>query len=446
MKNRPYVTIVRMLAALFFLMIVSDGCMKITDAERAADANLQMREDPEYRFEFLYLFNTTFGDSTVFTGTKICSLTVNDTLKNSTEYDNAYFRIVHRKDTLLSIDGSTIGRAQIKMEDINNWSTVAYLINNRNDLIIGSLLADFIDSSSFAAIAQTCSTAQMPSDAQKTVILAACNKIIATQDFYYRYRHRILEIAPFQDLQPQLNRFINESIMADTTGTITGGTLSEYATEALKWFNVELFLREFDFFYDAEQPRMFKIHLSSPRVHILQFEERPSVVAPPSSVIERYIAVNFSQIQQLSYKDGMGMHTLASRKISPYPFTTSLNWEVTPLYGTDIPVLPGSALLSVQFPGQALIEYKGANSSQRDLIYYAFKCYYPLCRTIRENSNPVYVSGAITLAIGFENIVFVYNPARAATLLSWNAETTIQTRNVDGQTKTYKEHLMLNAQ
>ena len=47
MKNRPYGTIVHVLAALIFLMIVSGGCMKITDAERAADANLQMREDPE---------------------------------------------------------------------------------------------------------------------------------------------------------------------------------------------------------------------------------------------------------------------------------------------------------------------------------------------------------------------------------------------------------------
>jgi len=446
MKNRPYVTIVRVLAALIFLMIVSDGCMKITDAERTADANLQMREDPEYRFEFLYLFNTAFGDSTVFTGTKICSLTVNDTLKNSTEYDSAYFRIVHRKDTLLSIDGSTIGRALIKMEDINNWSTVAYLINNRNDLIIGSLLADVIDSSSFTAIAQTCSTAQMPSDAQKTVIIAALNKIIATQDFYYRYRHRILEIALFQHLQPQLNRFINESIMADTTGAIIGGTLSEYATEALKWFNVELFLREFDFFYDAERPRMFKIHLSSPRVHILQFEERPSVNAPPSSLIERYIAVTAQYEEQLSYKDGTGTHAVKSKKIVSYPFTTSVNWEVTPLHGTDILLLQGPALASVQFPGQAIIEYKGANSSQRDLIFYAFKCYYPLSGTIRENSNPVYVSGAITLDIGFENIVFVYNPIRAAKLLSWNSETSIQTRNVDRQTKTYKEHLRLNAQ
>jgi hypothetical protein len=56
------------------------------------------------------------------------------------------------------------------------------------------------------------------------------------------------------------------------------------------------------------------------------------------------------------------------------------------------------------------------------------------------------VSGAVSLDVGFENVVFVYNPIRAAKLLSWNSETSIQTRNVDGQTKTYKEHLRLNAQ
>jgi hypothetical protein len=293
----------------------------------------------------------------------------------------------------------------------------------------------------YDSIKQTCLTSFVPTETQKAKIILALNAIINTLDFFLRYREQ-LGLFIQTEVSPEIHRFVDESIMTDTLGTIRTG-LNEYEREALKWFAIDILTKQLDYSPDSTRKTMLKLNPGAQRIHLFSFQEGPSPTALNTRVVKRFFAINSYHLAQVAYSDATGFHPVKNIKIADYPFTTSTQWNVTPLFWPDVPCISQEILANNQLPGMGIVLYDAVKSKPLDTMFYNFKTYYPIGGSIKENSNIIRVSGAVSSNIGFYKANPTY-PKKFIFIYSWEMLTKVLRIDTKGDTTIFNEKKTLS--
>lgn len=424
---------------LLYILVFHFCCNTISDNVKLTQSDLINPLAPIYRPETLYIFNTKQSNAVFLGGVRLCTTAISAQGAATTTADSVYCKITHLKDTLIMLNDTLVGKAQLTAADIEDWRTVRY--NIVHPYLLGQVLVDFIPPVDYDSMKQSCLTSFVPTETQKVKIILALNTVINTLDFFLRYRQQ-LGLFIQTEVSPEIHRFVDESIMTDTLGTIRTG-LNEYEKEMLKWFTIDILTKQLDYSPDSTRKPMFKLNPGAQRIHMFSFEEGPSINALNTRAVKRFFAINSYHLAQVAYSDTAGFHPVKNIKIADYPFTTSTQWNVTPLFWPDVPYISKEILVNNQVPGMGMVLYDAIKSKPLDTMFYNFKTYYPISGSTKENSIVTRFSGTVSSDIGFYKANPTF-PKKYIFINTWEILTKVLRIDTQGDTVIFKEKKSLS--
>ncbi len=435
--NRIY-TLLRT-GAILPIIIFGCGCNIIDDNIVTQNVYFNPHENNNTpKDEQMYLFNVYPGDTNDFSG--VCTLTVTHLTKGDTivthTIDSNYARITSYPDTICYRNDSLYGAPVIALRDTNSWTVFKRYIAAPDSFVLGAIVRDFLSAATVQELSDTTDTSMTCTAQQKEAVVAACDSMIHLSDFYHRYREKIRTSESIDDLLPLLNDLVAKAIFLDTTGLVASG-LSLYQQTVLQWFNVTLLLTFVDkgiklTNQDVTPVPFINPILKSHKVYRLLFQRGTS----PHTFTQwamRYIGINGDELIQIACCDEYGITCPEETKVADYTFSRGIPWQVTPLYFSRIPSIPGVNLHACITPSRAVVlQNKPLSSDSLSVLDY--RLYYPFAGSISENGSSVHITGKTAITFSF-----IYDEnnteSRTARITHWTSDTYIQkTVGVDNST------------
>lgn len=444
-------------AILLLLVIMGESCNNIPNNISQADPQFIQSTKKSYKVDSIVIFNEYLNSIIDFQGTRSCTLEVNGKIVSAINNDSVYSRITNVNDTVLEINGSPIGAAEFKKEDIIGWKTFhKYLKGIPSSYFTAQIILNQLsDEERNFIVDSTDTTAGLP-EKYKTLIVETLNKLLDSLELYRNHKTEIEDeifIIYLKDsLHKQVDRMIESGIMLDTLGSVQP-ELNNYQKETIRWFNWEIFVRHIDNSDNASiYGKIFLRYPSGGRVYSMLFQQGSSQNTLNQKEILRFLSLKGIGISQLAYKDKCGYIIPINTTLYSYPFMCDTVWTATQFFWwPDIPFVKENDLVSLLLPGKGVLNFADfsadTNTNTVDSTWtYDLRLYYPLSGELVYDGKPNRMVGSISTIIRFYKVFGLVGPPKYQGFFKeWNTETVLQSNDVEGNISKYKEKCYLKA-
>lgn len=427
--------------SLVFYAITGNGCNSVPEQmiiNNEFNPNLM---NNVLKKDTFYLFNPIEGFQQNFSGIRI-KTNIKVGFDSTTETEPIYYRVTTLKMSVPTFNGEMYGSAGFEKADICNWDELIQRMKlGYNPL--GRIIKYYLKAEDLESILK-CDSAKYFSSSDSNSIIEAFSTIINDFTFYQQYRDTInawiFDPNTLDTLNNEVKQMVAKNIFIDMNGNNITSHLGATQQEELKWFNWLLLTK----YLDDKWRRVLTKYPATPRVFSILFQQGTSQNQLHQYETIRYLTISNKMMDQILniYNDTLiNFDNFPYTKVSSYKISTRSPWIVGPLFNpSDIPFISASDLLEVYLPGDAIV-YLVRYSNNADTIFYNLKCYYSLCGTVQQNSQPLDIAGTITINADLFKLVL----NDQGYFLSWDTEINIRKKNKLGEITIYRENRTLKA-